>query len=304
MIGYRFNSDGEAITEESLREAIEIEKPNWLARAEERTDSFINAGRYNERSGIWSEIKSLYMRLQHNKCAYCERILADGGLGGTIEHDLEHFRPKNSVPKWPSRRIADERDIDYDFETGDSLANGYYWLAYDPSNYCTSCKKCNSPLKKNYFPVAGPRGSIGNGNPDQLNETEKPFLLNPVGTLDELPEDIITFDGLIPIPATAEGRSRDRAEVVIDFFELDTREELLRGRASVLVALSNALRLLEISPTEDEKAQARRDIERLRESSSAHSSCVHAACGAYVKNRERMLETFVLIRDFLDENLA
>lgn len=152
--------------------------------------------------------------------------------------------------------------------------------------------------------MSGNRGSIEDGGPAQLNAIEQPFLINPVGSLDEPPEDVITFDGLIPIPAATETGLRNRAEVIIDFFELDTREELLKGRASVLVALSNALRLLELTTTEEEKAQARRDIERLREPSSAHSGCVRAACNAYIENRTRMLQIFAGIRDLLDEGLA
>ena len=102
------------ITETELRDAIESEKPGWLARAQTRTDRFIAAGKYDESSGIWSEIKRVYMDLQHDKCAYCERQLAAGEDGGTIEHDVEHYRPKNSVPVWPT----DSDDVTFTFPTG------------------------------------------------------------------------------------------------------------------------------------------------------------------------------------------
>lgn len=192
------------ISEDELLERINAEKSGWLKRAKERTDKFVLAKQYNESSGIWREIKRVYMKLQHNKCAYCERRLADADNGGTIEHDVEHYRPKNTVPQWPSERIAEERDLNFNFETGKELLKGYYWLAYHAFNYCTSCKKCNSPLKKNYFPIAGSRGNPVE-TPKELNDTEKPFLIYPIGDLDEDPEDLITFNGVSPIPKKKNG---------------------------------------------------------------------------------------------------
>ena len=47
------------------------------------------------------EVKAVYIRLQKNKCAYCERQLTGLDHGGAIEHDLEHYRPKGHVPAWP-----------------------------------------------------------------------------------------------------------------------------------------------------------------------------------------------------------
>ena len=45
-------------------------------------------GRYVESSHSWNRVKKVYMRLQHDKCAYCERQLASEDFGGAIEHDL------------------------------------------------------------------------------------------------------------------------------------------------------------------------------------------------------------------------
>jgi len=64
-----------AVSKAELLQRIELEKPGWLARAQQRTNRFLQRGKYTERSSIWSEVKTVYMRLQHDKCAYCERQL-------------------------------------------------------------------------------------------------------------------------------------------------------------------------------------------------------------------------------------
>lgn len=287
-----------SITEDELRLRIETTKPGWFVRAKSRIDRFIAAGQYGESSSIWSEIKTVYMDLQHDKCAYCERQLADQNAGGTIEHDVEHYRPKNSVPVWPSDDMADERDISFNFSTGDELEHGYFWLAYAPLNYCTSCKKCNSPLKSNYFPVAGNRGSVSDA-PTTLNPIEQPFLIYPIGKLDEDPEELITFAGINPVPAKRNGPRWRRAKVTIKFFELDTREELLRERARCLVSLDDKFAILDSNLPETRKNVARTDIHELRSSGSPHSNCVRSACNAYLDDPIRMIQLFQAARDYL-----
>lgn len=191
MIRYPFTLD-------ELRSRIEAEAPGWLGRAAERTERFRRAGRYDEESGIWSQIKAVYMRLQHCKCAYCERRLASEDFGGAIEHDLEHYRPKGPVLAWPSKAIERERGISYRFATGEAFPEGYYLLAYHLLNYVTACRKCNSPLKASFFPIAGSRGAQSE-DPVSLRG-EAPFLLYPLGDLDEDPEEVLTFDGINPVP--------------------------------------------------------------------------------------------------------
>jgi hypothetical protein len=288
-----------AVSAAQLRDQIEAEAPGWLDRARGRTEIFIAAGAYDESSSIWSEVKSVYMRLQHDKCAYCERRLAAPDFGGAIEHDLEHFRPKNTVLAWPTAAIAAEREVRFRFATGEALENGYYWLAYEPLNYCTACKKCNTPLKLNFFPIAAARGAAKH-DPTVLNQAERPFLLYPLGDFDEDPEEIITFDGIIARPRKRNGPRWRRAKVIIAFFELNERAELQRERAERLVALDDALAVLESGLPDDRIQIAKRDIARLQTPQSAHASCVRAACAAYVEDRERMRAIFAAAREFLD----
>jgi hypothetical protein len=81
------------VSSDDLRARVEAHNPGWSARARKRTDALCKQKRYGEPTAIWNEIKPVFMALQHDKCAFCERKL-EGGELGTIEHDIEHFRPK------------------------------------------------------------------------------------------------------------------------------------------------------------------------------------------------------------------
>ena len=142
------------ITKAELGAAVGSEKRGWLAKARQKTNDFRTAGEFNEPASrnSWSEIKAVYIRLQQNKCAYCERTFGHDRRS-RIEHDVEHFRPKNSVKAWPTQGSSQS----YNFATGDASVKGYYLLAYNIFNYTTACKTCNSILKVNHFPVLAAR---------------------------------------------------------------------------------------------------------------------------------------------------
>ncbi len=281
---------------DDLRVRIEAESPGWLAAAAEGTERFREAGRYEETSPDWSRIKPVYMRLQHRKCAYCERLLASEDFGGAIEHDLEHYRPKGAVPRWPSAHIARDRKISYRFGTGEAFPEGYFLLAYHILNYATACKKCNSPLKASYFPIAGERAQ--GDDPSHLR-MERPYLLYPLGDLDEDPEEILTFAGVNPIPRVRRGDRWRRARVTIDFFELDQREELWRERAEKIVALFLALETLQ-SGSERNRELAGRAIEVLLSSASSHANCSRAFRALYQEDRDRAEEIARAAQFYLD----
>jgi hypothetical protein len=292
------------ITEQELRDLIEAEAPGWLRRAEQRTKKFIEAGKYEEASNIWSEVKRVYMGIQFDKCIYCERQLASPELGGTIEHDLEHFRPKNGVEAWPTAEMRRSRNIDFAFPLGHAYPSGYYWLAYHPLNYSAACKKCNTPLKLNFFPIAGRRGPRKAG-PSDL-QSEKPYLIYPLGDWDDNPEDLIGFLGIVPVPKKTDELGRRRAEVTIKFFELSPedpgREELGRERARQLVALDDALAILELRPPEPRKTTALADIARLLRPSSPHTSCVRSALALYRTDPTQAGALFTAARAYLDSH--
>ena len=260
-----------AVTDAELKEAIEREKPGWLKRAAERTDKLKIAGRYNERSSIWSEIKPAFMTLQARKCAYCERALA-GIEAGKGEHDLEHFRPKGKVSEWP----VPGGELAYAFSTGGQLDNGYYWLTYELTNYVTACGPCNQARKHDYFPIAGQRAN----KDDELNaldERERPLVLFPFGFRDDDPQSFITFHGAIAMPKPGiDEHSRNRARVTIDVFDLNGRDELLTERCAIIGKIWSETDRLENASNERSRKDAKAKIEIAIAPSSPHSSCASA----------------------------
>ncbi len=114
-----------------------------------------------------------YTRMSENRyglstmesVVYCERK-----RGITRESDIEHYRPKSMV-------------------TGEADHPGYWWLAYEWTNYLFSCKPCNQDHKRNHFPLLpGSRRAVG---PDDSLSAERPVLLNPI---DDNPETCISYD--------------------------------------------------------------------------------------------------------------
>jgi hypothetical protein len=251
------------ISVKQLETAVDALAPTWRKRAAKRTARFIKAGRYQEASAIWSEVKPAFMVAQMNKCVFCERQF-ETELYGKIEFDLEHFRPKSSVTAWP---VVGRHAHTYQFATGNDSPNGYYWLAYALSNYAASCKSCNSNLKSNYFPIAGARTAV----PGDLGP-EQPYLCYPLGSGDADPETLITFVATTAVPKAAEGHDRRRAEVIIDFFELNTREELHRQRANMIIVLGTALKSLEAGGDDLDRELA----ERIVEKRFPHTNCLRA----------------------------
>ena len=164
--------------------------------------------------------------------------------------------------------------INYDFPTGKDWAQGYYLLAFNPHNYIAACKSCNTPLKSNHFPIAGKRGPQSDDSARLASE--QPYLLYPLGRRDDNPEDIFTFDGFVPKPVKQSGHRRRRAVVTIDFFALDIREELLRGRAETVCGLKSALIILESNVSAAKKAFAERTIAHLQSENSPHTNCARS----------------------------
>jgi hypothetical protein len=270
------------VTEAELRARVGEQKAGWLETAVLRTGHFKQVRKYDETEGSWSQIKDVYVELQHNKCAYCERKLAHS-MYGLIDHDVEHFRPKSRVTKWPPKK----RNLKYTFDVGDEWAEGYYELAYNLFNYATACKPCNTVLKGNYFPISGPRGPQS-GDIVQLNKTERPFLIYPVGSIDVDPETLITFEGIMPIPV-GKGTSvkARRGRVTIDFFDLEGREDLREERAQIIDALFLMLELARTHPDASMRQHAHDSAVDAKHEAAAHASCARAFYALYERDYTR-----------------
>lgn len=252
---------------EALNAAIIEQVPRWPANAAKRTEALLKLGRFEEKAAIWSQVKPVYIRLQRNKCAFCERQFETPDYGA-IEFDVEHFRPKSSVLPWPDARR--HSGVDY-VQPDAGLPGGYYWLAYQPLNYAASCKVCNSILKLNYFPIAGERGSPP-ASPLEL-ESEHPYLCYPIGDSAQDPETLITFVANIAVPTQADGEGHLRGRVIIDFFELNKREQLLRERAEMIALFGPAF---EARAAGAATALHLKLIDKVADPGLRHSNCLRA----------------------------
>ncbi|MGY2199514.1 hypothetical protein [Pseudomonas gingeri] len=268
---------------------------NWLTTAASRTSTFLQAGKYDEKSSIWSTVKPVFMTLQKNKCVFCERQFENRKYG-TIEWDLEHFRPKSSVLGWPCP--ARHATLSYPFSTGGDSPDGYYWLAYDLENYAASCKVCNSPLKSNFFPVGAVRGTVSS-TVTALTASEQPFLCYPIGVLDVDPETLITFDATTAVPVHSAGPLHDRAKVIIDFFGLNTRDQLHYERAESIVMFGGAFHARHLGVARDSQLEL---IAGIGTPHLAHANCLRAYHRLWQTDVARALDIFDLCNRLVASN--
>ncbi len=251
--------------------------PDWLGRAAAETDRLIQVGGFRalprvapdgsqrdaKPPSLWGDVKIVYMRLQRFKCIYCERALA--GEEGKIEHDVEHYRPKNAVKPW--RAPKDHPPVTH--VGGGAADTGYYWLAYELENYAVSCKPCNSTLKRSYFPVASNRGNATDTMLD-LDRDEQPYLIFPMR---EDPAQLITFHGATAVPRHNAGADYVRAITTIALFRLNTTPELIDERFRLIRLLSSALELVACSPRQGARDRALLNIADLTGEHAPHSAC-------------------------------
>ncbi|MDC3378764.1 hypothetical protein OAX78_00595 [Planctomycetota bacterium] len=308
MIRYR-------VTQAQLRKLINEEKPSWRTRAQDLTAESKREGRFvghgSKNSGIWSEIKKVFMRLQHHKCAYCEKPMPEEEEGepgyDKNEYDIEHYRPKNQVRGWPNQETISRREIDYENSIGRGATRGYHLLAHDPLNYVASCKTCNSPYKGDRFPIAGTADRYEQ-SPTKLKRLEKPLLPLPFGTWGEDPERLLTFYGPVAVPAAKSGGRNLRGRVIVDFFNLNGRADLVRQRANLVALLFPYLemrRLGTASPQVDDFLEAAlsdggpfascaRAFADLHDTELAKAQVLHLAClGAADKKVRDLVESLV-----------
>lgn len=274
-------------TKQTLYDAIAAEKPNWLQLAGDKTAEFKAKGAYVASSDFWGDIKNVYIDLQHEKCAYCETKLAGKVLSSKV-HEVEHFRPKSRIRKWPGKAKKGATPFVPPCPVGSESDNGYYLLAYHPLNYAIACTRCNSTLKSDYFPVRGKR-NIKGGDPSKLL-SEDPLLIYPLGDLDADPADLIRFEGVLAVPAKTKGKNFQRALITIEFFQLN-HEDLTTRRAQIIAVLWRALRTVDAALLPDD----------LREDSQEAIDAAMAAPGQFSKCARDFVALYETDKDTADK---
>ena len=152
--------------------------------------------------GHWTrpDVKGLLHAMQGRICAYCG--MSTNGL------DVDHFRPKGAIED-------------------DEAHGGYWWLAYECSNYFLGCTVCNRSRKKTRFPLVPGAVRCTYETRDAL-AAERRILLDPA---EDPVEEWLTIDRadvtgrLIPnlgLDASARARVQD----AIDLFGLNLDPEV------------------------------------------------------------------------------
>ena len=271
------------VTLEGLRGMVERRVPGWLAKARERTETFRHEGKYEEKSPIWKDAKPIFMEVQgEGKCCFCERKFESGELG-RHELDIEHFRPKKRIRKWPCPECLIDAMIaaEVSLTPPPGSDKGYHLLPYHLLNYAVACKPCNSGLKKDYFPISG-RYDLDGEDPETMR-AEKPLILYPIGHLDVDPEEVITFHGFVPQSKSGDRFLKLRGLVAIAFFNLDDedrRNNLMKERAERIVLLHTQL-------TADSGERTGTRVDALTSPSAPHANCARSFVRLFRSDRVR-----------------
>lgn len=264
-----------AIAPPSLADRIDKLSPKWRTRAARRIVKFRTAKCYREKTSIWSEVKPVYMLVQgENKCIYCERKFGSAQTS-TVEHDLEHFRPKSHVDDWPlPAGLVGMGIVVTKPKTGNT---GYYLLPYNLENYSSSCKTCNTRYKLDRFPVSGTYRMQGDDPRALLAEI--PLLIYPVADWDIDPETVIRFHGYMP-QADSTSPAYHRGLVTIAFFgldDIDARSDLFLERAIIIVSMRPLLEEAnDPNASATKRAAAQAHIDRWTSVKGAHANCARS----------------------------
>jgi len=194
---------------------------------------------YKWNDELWSKLKIHLVILFHNKCAYCQK-----NIGNDVRIcEVEHYRPKGAV-------------------TEDPLHPGYWWLAYEPTNYLPVCKVCNGFIKMNHFPLMDESQRVRNLSADLQNESqpvnlfqdlaqEQPVIINPY---QDDPADYLSFipvckskdlgaaapSNAVDCPGYAKPKNK-RGDETIKILQLNTNTMLVDERRKAQQSVSNAL---------------------------------------------------------------
>ena len=167
----------------SLIDPNDPDVKDWVKRAYRRKRTLTGKATHKERvdylkrANIWREFKPVLEKYYGKKCWYSECDLT-GSFG-----DVDHFRPKSKSTNMDGTVILEE---------------GYWWLAYDYTNYRLSCEVCNRSYEKggknDRFPLKD--GTI----PAQVPlKNDTPVLLDPCNKEDTELIDCDESGKIIPL---------------------------------------------------------------------------------------------------------
>ena len=183
----------------------------------------------------------------------------------------------------------------------DRIELGYRFLAYHPFNYAAACKPCNTVFKGNLFPIARKRAVDATDPP--AHTKERPYLIYPIGDLDDDPESLITFNGPVPQAARQSGHNRFRAQATIAIFKLDdpvNRKVFFEGRAKAIQFLFLNLEAIRRDDDPPLVRAAEANVARMLRDSEPFASCMRCFNRMYHQSRAEAMAIFEGIVAFLD----
>jgi len=202
----------------------------WIQRAQRATQLLSGLpdterkAKINKRLSIWGAAKQELSNLSNGKCWYCESRQVRSNK------DVDHFRPKNGVIE-------------------DAAHPGYWWLAFEQTNYRFSCNYCNSHHtddrtgvtggKQDHFPLlpGSTRAMTATAN---LN-LEFPELLDPCMLADTLCLIFSTSGQVSPRYSNGSNSIKNRrAETSIRVYHLN-HSDLVDARAALGVEIDDLI---------------------------------------------------------------
>jgi hypothetical protein len=277
----------------------------WPERSAAALQKFLADPNAKKLPAIWSEVKPVYVRLQYGKCAFCERLLGADEVAA-YESDVEHFRPKKGVVPWPPAAPIGYDPYPTDFPATPGKGAGYRNLPYHELNYMVACKTCNTRCKGNYFPVAQ-KHRFTAADPLKLRDGEQPYLIFPLGGLDDDPETLITFIDCKAVPArpSSDVYAWNRARITIAFFLLNDpsrEDQLILERASRLDLLGSKIEKFEAS-SEAERAAAWGRVIAEGSATQPHANCVRSMIRLYLHDPAKAHEQIAKARTYRESKL-
>jgi hypothetical protein len=211
-----------------------IAAPDKAAR-----DALIDANR-----AVWGRLREWLLRLSHDKCWYSEAR----DLFSVLE--VEHYRPKTRCRREPRGLMGD----------------GYWWLAFDWSNY-RLCGKVGNAKKGDFFPLAMGSPAAAHNGISVLNEI--PLLLDPACPGDP---DLLTFneDGTCGSHADADAATQLRVATTIARINLNHgrvkkgRQRVWKRCVDLIEDCRKVAHQLNAAPGPAERERLNRNKEELR----------------------------------------
>lgn len=145
-----------------------------VRRARAAVEALVAAGqepRASDFPALWKDYKHVFAQAQGGgKCAYCETRVR-GGYAGSVEH----YRPKAGVVVFARRgNRKDGAGAPPRRRVRTRIRPGYWWLAYEWSNWLYACDRCNA-WKGGQFPIQGRRRRLRPG----MEAGEHGTIINP-----------------------------------------------------------------------------------------------------------------------------